>query len=63
MVEIIISQVTPRQGRIVAGDGLEASIFMFEERVGVRLAVEQVDVSVERPQHQGPLFSCLRIST
>ena len=63
IVEIIISRVTARQGRIVAGDGLEASILMFEERVGVRLAVEQVDVSVENAQHQGPPFSRLRIST
>jgi len=36
---------------------------MFEERVGVRLAVEQVDVSVENAQHHGPLPSRLRIST
>jgi hypothetical protein len=63
IVEIVISQVTPRQGRIVAGDGLEASILMFEERVRVRLAVKQVDVSVENSQHQEPLFSRLRIST
>ena len=63
IVEIIISQVTPRQGRIVAGDGLEASILMFEERVGVRLAVEQVDVSVENAQHHGGLLLRLRIST
>src|SRR5262249_41279696 len=47
----------------IADDGPEGWVLPFQEGVHVRLAVEQVDMSVENAEHRGPPPAQPRIST
>src|SRR5262249_15809144 len=51
---VVCRQVPTRQSRIVAGDRLEAGVFVLEKRVCVDIAVEEVDVSIKDAQSWTP---------
>ena len=52
--EVVGGEVRAWEGGVIAGDGFEAWVFVLEERVGVGVAVEEVDVGVEDAQGVAP---------